>query len=180
MQENEVLKAVKGRRSVLRFEERPVSDEHIEAILEAGRWAPSYINSQPWEFVVIRDAERRRKASEILRRITLSWQGFAQAPVLILVAVSTTADPRHHLEDGAAAAQNMALMAHSLGVASFWAGIYGESDGRGTPEDELRSLLHIPRALRLVAALPIGYPAYAAESSRRPLLEMVHQESFRS
>jgi nitroreductase len=180
MLENEVLKTIKGRRSVLRFNERPVADEHIEAILEAGRWAPSYINSQPWEFMVIRDAERRRKVSEILRRITLSWQGFAQAPVMIMVAVNTATDPRHHIEDGAAAAQNMALVAHSLGVASFWAGIYGESDGRGTPEDELRALLHIPRGLRIVAALPIGYGAYAAESTRRPLSEIVHEEGYRS
>jgi len=178
MQETETLKTIRGRRSVLRFDAGAVNDEQVEAILEAGRWAPSYINSQPWEFIVVRDAQLRARAADILRRITIAWQGFAQAPVLIVVAVDASTDPRHHLEDGAAAVQNMALMAHSLGLASFWAGVYGESDGRGTPEDELRKLLRIPRKMRTVAVLPIGIGAYASESSRKPLADLVHRDFY--
>jgi nitroreductase len=180
MLDNEVLKAIKGRRSVLRFDDGSVSEDHLEAILEAGRWAPSYINSQPWEFIVVRDSRLRMRAADILRRVTISWQGFAQAPVIVVVAVDASTDPRHHLEDGAAAAQNMALMAHSLGLASFWAGVHGETDGHGTPEDELRLLLRVPRRLRLVAAMPIGAPAYRAESTRRPLSEMIHVDGYRA
>jgi nitroreductase len=164
---------------VLRFDDGSVSEDHLEAILEAGRWAPSYINSQPWEFIVVRDLRLRIRAADILRRVTISWQGFAQAPVLVIVAVDVSTDPRHCVEDGAAAAQNMALMAHSLGLATFWAGVHGEVDARGTPEDEIRSLLGIPRRMRLVAALPIGVPAYKAESTRRPLSEMIHVDGFR-
>jgi nitroreductase len=178
MQENEVLKAIRGRRSVIRFSDSPVSEELLEAILEAGRWAPSYINSQPWEFIVVRDSELRARAAEILRRVTISWQGFGQAPVILVVAVDAGKDPRHHIEDGAAAAQNMALMAHSLGLATFWAGVYGGTEGKGSPEEELRSLLLLPRGHRIVAALPVGFPAYEAKASRRPLGEMVHANRF--
>ncbi|MCX7037956.1 MAG: nitroreductase family protein, partial [Spirochaetes bacterium] len=53
MKENDVLRAIRGRRSVIRFTDAPVSDEQVDTILEAGRWAPSYINSQPWEFIVV-------------------------------------------------------------------------------------------------------------------------------
>ncbi|MGB9861933.1 MAG: nitroreductase family protein, partial [Candidatus Bipolaricaulaceae bacterium] len=46
---------IRGRRSVLRFEPDPIPEEDLEKILEAGRWAPSYANSQPWKFVVVKN-----------------------------------------------------------------------------------------------------------------------------
>jgi nitroreductase len=178
MLENQVLKAIRERRSVLRFSEAAVSDELLDAILEAGRWAPSYINSQPWEFIVVRDAPLRAQISDILRRVTISWQGFAQAPVLIVIAVDAALDPRHHLEDGAAAAQNMAIMAHSLGLATFWAGILEQTDSSGSPEDGIRALLGIPRRRRLIAVLPVGVAAYEAKGNRKPLSEIVHRDRW--
>jgi nitroreductase len=178
VRENELLRVMRERRSAIRFKERPVSQENLDLILEAGRWAPSYINSQPWEFIVLRALTLRTRVAEILRRLTMSWDVFAQAPVLIIIAVDARTDPRHHLQDGAAAAQNMALMAHSLGLASLWVAIYAEANTRGTPEDELRDLLRVPRSLRLVVAMPIGVPAERAEGSRRPLSEMVHEDGY--
>ena len=180
MREMELLTLIRSRRSVLRFEKGDVSDQQIESILEAGRWAPSYINSQPWEFFVLRDAALRERTADILQRVTISWQGVVQAPVIIIVAVDASIDPRHHIEDGAAAAQNMALMAHGLGLSTFWAGLYGENDNRGTPEDELRTLLGAPRTLRFVAALPVGHVAYVPEGNRRPLLEIVHRDGYKN
>jgi nitroreductase len=178
VRENDLLRLIRARRSAVRFKDRPVSLENVELILEAGRWAPSYINSQPWEFIVLRAARLRTRVAEILRRLTMSWQVFAQAPVLIIVAVDSRTDPRHHLQDGAAAAQNMALMAQSLGLASLWVAVYAEENTRGTAEDELRDLLRVPRSLRLVVAMPIGVPAALAESSRRPLSEMIHEDGY--
>jgi nitroreductase len=180
MREKELLTLIRGRRSVQRFEKTAIADEHIEQILEAGRWAPSYLNSQPWEFFVLRDPDVRARTADVLRRVTISWEGFAQAPVILIVAVDVTTDPRHHVEDGAAAAQNMSLMTHALGLSAFWVSLYGENDTRGTPEDELRTLLGAPRKLRLVAALPIGVAAYAPESARRSLLEIVHRDGYKN
>ncbi len=178
MVENDVLRAIRERRSVLQFTGATVSEEHVEAILEAGRWAPSYINSQPWEFIVVRDERMRSRVSNILRRVTISWQGFAQAPLLIVVAVDSALDPRHHLEDGAAAVQNMAIVAHSLGLATFWAGILDQSDSPGSPEDDLRTLLGVPRRRRLIAVLPVGVAAYQPRADRKPLSEIVHRDRF--
>jgi nitroreductase len=168
------------RRSAVLFKDREVSRESLELILEAGRWAPSYINSQPWEFIVVRAPRLRARVAEIMSRITISWQAFSQAPVTVIIAVDSRTDPRHHLQDAAAAAQNMSLMAHSLGLATLWVAVYGETDGRGTPEGDLRGLLRIPRALRLAAAMPIGVPAAQSEGIRRPLAEMVHEETYRN
>ena len=178
MKDNEVLKAIRGRRSVIRFTDQAVTDDEIAAILEAGRWAPSYINSQPWEFLVVRDPKTRVRLGEILRRITVAWQGFATAPASILVMADPARDPRHLAEDGAAAVQNMALAAHSLGLATFWAGLHAIHESRGSAEGELKAALGIPPAMALVAVLPVGYPAYTASTSRRPLSEIVHLESY--
>jgi nitroreductase len=179
MKDNDVLRSIRGRRSVIRFTDAPVSDEQVDTILEAGRWAPSYINSQPWEFIVVRDKGLRARLSEVLKRVTLSWHGFSQAPVLIAVAVDPSKDPRHSVEDGAAAVQNMTLAAYSLGLASSWAGLHATETGKGSVVDELRGLLNLPKQMSLVAVVPIGAPGYEATSSRRPLAEIVHPERFK-
>jgi len=178
MIDNEVLRTIRGRRSVIRFTDQAVNDNELAAILEAGRWAPSYINSQPWELLVVRDAKTRARLGEILRRITVAWQGFAGAPVSIVVMADPARDPRHLAEDGAAAVQNMCLAAHSLGLATFWAGLHAVPETRGSAESELKAALGIPPAMQLVAVVPIGHPAYEAATSRRPLSEIVHLETY--
>lgn len=178
---NEVLRAIRGRRSVLRFEPTPVTDEEIEAVLEAGRWAPSFANSQPWTFVVVRDEETRGALGRLVERVAfarrgqfaLSGKGTGEAPVIIAVVVDPVKDPHHWLEAGAVATQNMALMAHSLGLASYWAGLGQKS------EAEVRRALGIPKGLRVVSVLPIGRPAYVPkEGERVPLSQIVRRDRF--
>lgn len=180
---SELLEILRGRRSVLRFRSEPVSEADLEKILEAGRWAPSYANSQPWKFIVVREKERREALGRVLERIlvfrpgrvALSSAGLGEAPVAIVIAVDPARDPLHYLEAGAAAAQNMALMAHALGYATFWAGVAG----RGEVEREIKKILGIPRGMRVVAVLPVGKPAYEPEpGTRRPLEELVVEERF--
>jgi len=186
MESNEVLEAIKGRRSIIRFKQEPVTEEQLEAILEAGRWAPSFANSQPWEFIVVRDKELRTELNGLVQRIAvarrghvaLSASGIGDAPVAIVVAVDPWRDPQHHLEAGVAAAQNMALAAHSLGLATYWAGVYSPRGGRRTPEGKIKQLLHIPKEHRVVALFPIGVPAYEDESERRGLSELVHYNRY--
>ncbi|HAZ27764.1 TPA: hypothetical protein DCY67_03975 [Candidatus Acetothermia bacterium] len=186
MTTNDVLKAISGRRSVLRFEATPVSDGELEAILEAGRWAPSYANSQPWTFVVVRNEETKRELGKLVERIAfsrrgqvaLSGKGVGDAPVVIAVVADPVKDPRHWIEAGAVATQNMALMAHSLGLSSYWAGLVGQGGGRSA-EAEAGRILEIPRGLRVVALLPIGKPAYEPKDGTRvPITEIVRHDRF--
>ncbi len=178
MIDNELLRIIRGRRSVIRFRDDPVSDDEVEAVLEAGRWAPSYTNSQPCEFVVVRDPAACRQISEIAKRVTIAWQGLSTAPVVVVVTVDPERDPRHYLADGAACVQNMVLAASSLGLASFWAGLADSGVAKGAPESHLKTLLGIPKARRLVALVPLGRPAYVPQSTRRPLGEIAHVEQY--
>ncbi len=178
MIENPTLRAIRERRSVRNFTPEPVTDEQLEAILEAGRWAPSARNSQPWEFVVVRDPQIRSEMGDILRRATFAWKGFATAPVMIVVSVDQSRDPDHFVEDGAVATQNLCLAAQSLGLASSWAGIQAKRAGKTSVVGALRTLLGLPRTHRIVAVVPVGTSRHATSATRRPLAEMVHYNRF--
>ncbi len=95
------------------------------------------------------------------------------------MAVDPWKDPQHFVEAGAVAAQNMALAAHSLGLASYWAGVYNPRRRRGTPEAKIKKLLNIPREHRVIAILPVGTPAYEDRGERRELSELVHYDRYR-
>jgi nitroreductase len=69
----EVFEAIRGRRSIRAFESREVSDELVERLIEAARWAPSAGNIQPWEFIIVRKPEIKRKLAE-----AALWQSFIE------------------------------------------------------------------------------------------------------
>ncbi len=155
----DVLEAIKERRSIRKYEPKAVPEEKLTQILEAGRWAPSADNSQPWKFIVVRD----EKIKNELARVAVWGSFLAQAPVAIAVVI----DPRasnHPVEDGAAATQNMLLAAHALGLGTCWIGSYDSGY-----EERTKEVLGIARDKRLLALISLGY---AAESPRRGRLEL--------
>jgi nitroreductase len=175
--DNPTLETIRRRRSTHRFLTKPVTEEQLQAILEAGRWAPSALNSQPWAFVVVTDPQTRQRISNVLEAVTLAWKPFGQAPAMIVVAVDPEQDPHHFIEAGAIAAQNMCLAAHSIGLASSWAGVYTKPR-KGAVERDLTRLLSLPRTYRVIAVLPIGTAAHQPRSSRLPLTDIVHRDRF--
>ena len=121
---NDVLNAIKNRRTIRRFKPNPIDEEKIKSILEAGRWAPSFSNLQPWRFIVIKDQGLKNALDKASRESVLHL-GINEAPVVILVCVDRRIDPLHAIEAGAAATQNMTLAAYSLGLGAGWIGIWG-------------------------------------------------------
>lgn len=174
---NEVLDAIKNRRSVLRFEGTQVEDDKLEAILEAGRWAPSWINKQPWNFIVIKDQKTREQLSETVP--TTFVQGLKEAPVCVAVTVNTTEDPYHYVEDGATATQNMALAVHSIGLNSSWIGVYDVKNEKKSAEIIVKKILDIPKEYRVISIMPIGKVKYEGPKKDRKLLrQLVYHEKF--
>ena len=173
------MATIRERRSILRFTREPVDDRKIETILEAGRWAPSFGNSQPWEFVVVKDATLRRKMSTIAAGVTIAQKGIESAPVVIVTCVDPRKDSSHFIEAGAVATHNMALAAHSLGLASYWIGIYSGKSTNGSAEEKVKRLLGVPQRHRVIAFLPIGVPAYHIVKERKALNEIVHYDTWK-
>jgi nitroreductase len=175
---NQILDIIKNRRSISKFEQYDISKEELGAILEAGRWAPSHANSQPWRFIVVQDPEQKRKIAEIAKGITFFNAGVQDASVIVAVCVNQDEDPAHYVEDGAAAVQNMSLMAHGLGLASYWIGSFQLNRKKELAEKKLKNLLNVPNNFRVIALLPIGKPAVETESRRKDLSRMVFHERY--
>jgi len=175
-QTNPVLKAIRDRRSIIRFETSPIDEEKIQDILDAGRWAPSWLNKQPWKFIAVKDQKTKTRISEFVP--TIFNLCVKEAPVCIAVCVNPKEDPFHYIEDGAAATQNMALAAHSLGLGSCWIGVFDLKGDRNSSEVKIRKILQVPKPFRLLSLLPIGMLKLVPEKERKQLSEFVYNERF--
>jgi nitroreductase len=164
----DILEVIRTRRSIRQYTQEPVSEEDINKILEAGRWAPSANNSQPWKFIVLRSREVRKKLAG-----ALAWGGFlSQAAVGIAVIIDEGAST-HPVEDGAVATQNMLLEAHSLGLGGCWIGVYGS-----LYEANASKVLNVPVGKRLLSVIAIGHPAETPRKTRKPLTELVFTDEY--
>ncbi len=164
----DILEVIKTRRSIRKYTPDSISEQEINKILEAGRWAPSADNSQPWKFVALRDPEGRKRLADIL-----TWGKFvSQAALGIAVAINPKAS-ECPVEDGAAATQNMLLEAHSLGLGACWIGIYGSED-----EASAKKVLNIPEDERLLSIIAIGHPAETPRGMRRRLAELTFIDEY--
>ncbi len=164
----DILDLIKTRRSIRRYTADPISEQEINKILEAGRWAPSASNSQPWKFIVLRGPEARKKLAG-----ALPWGGFlAQAALGIAVIIDDTAST-HAAEDGAAATENILLEAHSLGLGACWIGTYGSPH-----EAHAKKALKVPESQRLLSVIAIGHPAETPRRARKPIAELVFTDEY--
>ena len=171
------------RRSIRRYQTRDVPEAVITEILESTRQAPSSMNGQPWCFVVVRDAETKRRISELKNRFCPCEKSsfladfVAQAPVIVAVGVDQDRSFGRDLENGVLATAWLLLAAQDKGLGSVYLSAY-QPHVRGL-EVELGKLLHLPEGIRLVTLLPLGYPDETPPTKQlRPLSEMTHHEFF--
>jgi len=164
----EVFEAIKSRRSIRKYTKDPVPEDLIVKILDAGRWAPSASNRQPWSFIVLKDEEVRRKIAEA----TTYGKFLAEAPLGIAVVVDPQAST-HPVEDGAIAAQNMLLAAHALGLGACWIGSYNSFY-----EEKIKTILSIPKNKRLLSIISIGFPAESPTKTRKELRQIVFTDQY--
>jgi nitroreductase len=172
----DVLEAIKGRRSIRAFKSQNVSQELVEKLIDAAIWAPSAGNIQPWELIIVRRLEIKRELAEAALHQTF----IEEAPVVIVVCADENRSWRGYgvrgktlycIQDTAAAIQNIHLAAYSLGLGTCWIGAFSE--------EEAQKILSVPRGVRPVAMIPVGYPAEAPPPrSKRPLDNVIHYEKF--
>lgn len=129
---------------------------------------------------MVNDEARKEKICDVAKNTLLIVPGgtIEGCSCIIVVCVDPARDPYHYIEDGAVATQNMALAAHSLGLGTYWAGIFNLDKANGSLEEKVKDMLKIPDQIRVVAILPIGVPAYSKEGERRWLRDMLHYEEY--
>ncbi len=165
----DTLEAIHTRRSIRRYEDRPVSEELRRKLLAAAMSAPSARNGQPWQFVVIDD---HRTLSEIAT-INPNAQMCQQAPLAILVCgdLALEKSEGYWVVDCAAAVENMLLAAHALGLGAVWTGVYPRPERM----DGLRRLLKLPERVIAHSLVVVGYPTEQPPPQDRYRPERVHR-----
>jgi nitroreductase len=162
---NSVLTAIRDRRSSSGFKSTPVDEEKLNAILEAGRWAPSWANTQPWRFIIIKDEGIKKRMSAAVS--TFFKLSIRDAPICVAVCVNPKKDSFHFIEDGATATQNMALAAQSIGLSTSWIGVFSLRNEKNSSEKKLKEILSVPKEWRLISILPLGIPELKETSTRK-------------
>lgn len=176
-----ILDEIMKRHSGRAFISKPISDEMLNSILEAGRWAPSCANMQAWNFIVIRDKDALAKAHDALS----SGNTYAKAaPVMIIVAAKEDSGCGSHglpyfAVDIGLAVENMLLQAVHLGL-------MGHATA-GWNEEQLKEITGIPKEYRIVTVIFFGYEGdlstilgevdkakASRPRTRRELSEIVH------
>ena len=168
-----LLALLKARRSIRRYQPDPVPDEMVKRLLEAGRWAPSASNRQPWAFIVVRDEAIRHQLAQHAAYYFLRWAHVEEAPLLIVLCGDTrTRVYRRFLhEDIGLAGGQMMLQAKALGLGSCWIG--------GLDRKAIADLLQVPEQMEVVGLLTVGFPAEdPPPPPRKPLAEIVYYDVY--
>lgn len=163
----ELFEAIRRRHSVRSFAATPVTREQLEQIADAGRLAPTAHNDQPWQFVLVTDADTRKKIADL----TDYGKFIADSPACIAVFCEPT---KYYLEDGCAAVQNMLLAITAMGLAACW--VAGDKKPYAPKVGEL---LGVPKELKLVALIAVGYPrGEVPRPQKKPLQQVVHWQRY--
>lgn len=141
---------IRRRRSIRKYTGEPLTESQIRELLEAAMAAPSASNRQPWEFVVVRDRERREQLAG-----THVWSRMCAEADTVFVVCGHEERSRHWVEDCSAATENLLLAATALGLGAVWVAVYPD----GQAEKHVRELLGIPSGVRVLCLVPVGHPA---------------------
>ena len=170
----ETWDAIRTRRKINEYEQRPIEEEKLKQILEAGRRAPSSRNEQRWDFILVRDPEQLARLSQV-------WRGaahIANAPAAIAIVAPESEDPRENASinfDLGQAVMSMMIAAADLGIGTRHAAV--------EDYDLASQILDLPSSLRLSWMFGLGYPGdrpmrLVQSPDRRPFDDVVHLERW--
>jgi len=175
MEKSYLMDIIKKRRSIRKFLDKNISNELIKKLIDGARYAPSSHNTQPWEFIVVRDKEKIKHLSK-----THQWSEFlANAPVVIVVCVDSEKCEMYpgNMFSVCAAVENMLLTATSLDLATCWVYVHDPKDKKN--ENHIRKILDIPEHIFVLCMIAVGYASEVPRIKKvRNLNEMIHYEKF--
>jgi len=169
----DTFEAIKSRRSIRSYQDKPVEEQKLLRILEAARLSPSAVNFQPWDFIVVKDPTTKQRLAQAYTR---PW--FAKAPIIVVsCATPEKAWKRSDGEefwkiDAAIAMHSLILAATAEGLGTCWIGAFDEK--------KVKEALGIPESVRVVAMTPLGYAAEQKGqiSDRRSLAEIIRYNQW--
>ena len=172
---NDTLDSIFNRKSVRKYSDRVIDDESLQLLIDAAMQAPSAVNRQPWEFVVIKDQEMKEKAAACN-----PYASFAKnASAIILVCGNmekALPGPSQIMwvQDCSAASENLLIAAQSLGLGAVWTGVYPSPDRMNA----LEKLLNLPDNILPLAMIPVGYPESEKSNHKKVNPVTVHYNGW--
>ncbi len=171
-----ILNLIQSRRSIRSFKPDSLTQDEIDKLLEAARWAPSAGNRQPVEIIIVKSSSQK----EALVKAALGQAFIESAPVVFVVCADLNRSSSRYgsrgsslyaIQDAAAATQNILLTAEEMGYATVWIGAFDE--------DSASSVVKLPKNVRPLAIIPIGKPSEKpAAPPKRNISEFSHREFF--
>ena len=178
----ELMEAIKGRRSIRKYKPDPVPDDILQKVFEGVRWAPSWANTQCWEFIVVRDGKMKSELARTLPKTNSALSSMTEAPLVIVLCgkkgVSgfkkgepATVKGDWLMFDTGLAMQNLCLAAHDLGLGTVIVGMFDHK--------KAEEILRVPDNVEVVAMTPLGYPAADGSArKRKEVSEFVFYERY--
>jgi nitroreductase len=168
----DAIKTILSRRSIRAYTDEPVSPEDMHLLLEAAMSAPSASNNRPFHFIAVRNKETLHRVRDFHPYARMLDQ--AAAAIFICAKPAEGSVPGYFQQDCAAAAQNVLLAAHALGLGAVWLGVY--------PREErvagVRTLMNLPDDVIPFCIISIGYPNEEKEEISRYEEWRVHEETW--
>ena len=165
----DVFQAIKNRRSIRDYSDKPIPKDILEQIIDAARFAPTARGVEPWHFVVVTQADMLKKVADA----TDHGKFIGKAAACIAVFCE---DTKYYLEDGCAAIQNILLAATAIGIGSCWVA------GDKKPYcDSIKEVLNIPSSYWLVGLVSLGYPGAGGAffaGKRKGLKDLLHWQKY--
>ncbi|HEV1991799.1 MAG TPA: nitroreductase family protein [Candidatus Dormibacteraeota bacterium] len=164
---NPVFEVVRTVLAVREFQDKPIPDDVLRRIVDAGHLSASSINLQPWHFVLVRSRDVLRELGGLMR----TGRYIADAGAAVVVAYEKKSP--YGVSDCSRAIQSMILVAWAEGVGSNWTGFGGL--------DAVGKKVGVPDGYEVLAVVPFGYPKRAlgkGKKKRKPLGEVVSAERF--
>jgi len=162
------------RRSIRRYTDRDVPEELVEEVLQSAMAAPSACCKDPWEFVVVRDPQRRARIAAGLPNGGM----LAHAPLGIVVCGNlqraNAGELSYMLQDCSAAIENLLLACHGLGLGACWLGVHPRPDRIELVTRELG----LPEHIVPVSVVAVGWPGETKEARTRYTETCVHRETW--
>jgi nitroreductase len=169
------LQAIYARRSIRKFQPRPVEQEKLLELLKAAMAAPSAVNSQPWEFVVVSQPEPLARLQQLM-----DYGRYAATAVIAVCGSPGSAlNPSgevYWVQDCSAALENMLIAATALGLGSVWVGVYP----RQHKVEAVSRFLGLPGGVIPLGLVYLGYPAEAKPAGTKYNEKRVHWDNYRS
>ncbi|MGP8080379.1 MAG: nitroreductase family protein [Dehalococcoidales bacterium] len=178
----EIIEAINTRRSIRKYLPAPVDNRTLERVLEAGRWAPSWKNSQCWRFIIVRDAAVKAELADTLSPNNGGRYAITSAPVLIVACAElkksgfrdgepSTIRCDWAMFDVALAMENMALAGCGLGLGTVHIGLFDHK--------KVETLMGVPDGFCVIEMMTLGHPDGEVKvPPRKELNEIVFKGKF--